>query len=577
MVYQIYPRSFCDSNGDGIGDLAGILGKLDHLQALGVGVVWLSPIYRSPMVDNGYDISDYRDIAPEFGTLADFDALVAALHARGIRLMLDLVVNHCSDQHPWFLQGSRSRDDPHHGYFIWAEPQAAAAGSATAAPNNWEAAFGGPAWTFNPATGEYYLHLFSPQQPELNWRNPKLRAEVHDILRFWLARGVDGFRMDVINLIAKPWQPDGRLADAPVVQPGPTQPAFGEVVHGPKLLDYLRELRREVLDHHDLITVGEAPLATPAQGIELTSPQTGALDMLFQFEHMDLDCQPGAGNGKWALKPLHLPDLKRSMQRWQDALHGRGWNSLYLGNHDQPRPVSRWGDDGRWRVHSAKMLATWLHGQQGTPYVYQGEELGMTNTPFARIEDCQDIESINHYRAALQRGQPPEEVMAAIRAKGRDNARTPMPWRAGPHAAGFTSGTPWLALNPNLDQINAEQARADADSVFHHYRRLIQLRRQHAVWVRGRTLPLLAEHPQIAAYLRVWQGATLLVVCNFSAQARQFEAPVADAPLCGWQLLLGNWPADPGDLDVAAKPLRPDLPAFALRPYEARIYRGADA
>ena len=587
MVYQIYPRSFCDSNGDGIGDLAGILGKLDHLQALGVGVVWLSPIYRSPMVDNGYDISDYRDIAPEFGTLADFDALVAALHARGIRLMLDLVVNHCSDQHPWFLQACRSRDDPHHGYFIWAEPRAAAPPGQAAdprtggPPNNWEAAFGGPAWTFNVATGEYCLHLFSPQQPELNWRNPKLRAEVHDILRFWLARGVDGFRMDVINLIAKPCQPDGRLADAPVVQPGPTQPAFAEVVHSPKLLDYLRELRREVLDHHDLITVGEAPLATPAQGIELSDPQTGALDMLFQFEHMDLDCQPGCG--KWALKPLHLPDLKHSMQRWQDALHGRGWNSLYLGNHDQPRPVSRWGDDGRWRVQSAKMLATWLHGQQGTPYVYQGEELGMTNMPFARIEDCRDIESINHYRAALQRGQQPAEVMTAIRAKGRDNARTPMPWSArpaaGPHA-GFTAGTPWLALNPNFDQINAEQALADADSVFHHYRQLIQLRRQHPVWVHGRTLPLLAEHPQIAAYLRVWQGAQLLVVCNFSGQPQHFEAPVADAPTQSWQLLLGNWPVGPADSEDANGPAvapRPDLPAFALRPYEARIYLGADA
>jgi len=565
VVYQIYPRSFADSNGDGIGDLPGILARLDHLVALGVGVVWLSPVYRSPMADNGYDISDYRDIAPEFGTLADFDALVAALHARGIRLVMDLVVNHCSDQHPWFAQGRQSRDHPWHGYFIWGEP-AGDGGPPNHPPNNWEACFNGPAWTFNPPTGDYFLHLFSPQQPDLDWRCPALRAEVHNIQRFWLARGVDGFRMDVINLIAKPWGDDGRLPDAPVVQPGPVQPAFALVVHGPQLMAYLREMRAEVLSHHDLLTVGEAPLATPAQGREIIDPDTGALGMLFQFEHMDLDCQPGGG--KWALKPLHLPDLKASMQRWQDALHGRGWNSLYLGNHDQPRVVSRWGDDGRWRVHSAKLLATWLHGQQGTPYIYQGEELGMSNTPLASIDDCRDIESINHFRAAVQRGQAPAEVMRSIRAKGRDNARTPMAWDASAHG-GFSTGTPWLASNPNFTDINAAQARADGDSVFHHYRQLIALRRLHPVWLWGRTVQLLAEHEQVAAYLRVWQDRRLLVLCNFSAEHQCFDLP-AEAVLQAPTLLLGNWPAE-GDGGAS-------VPAhWRLRPWEARIYLGCAA
>jgi oligo-1,6-glucosidase len=558
VAYQIYPRSFADSNGDGIGDLPGILGRLDHLQALGVGIVWLSPVYRSPMADNGYDISDYRDIAPEFGTLADFDALVAGLKARGMRLMMDLVVNHCSDQHAWFAQGRQSRDHPWHGYFIWGEP--AADGGP---PNNWEACFSGPAWTFNPPTGEYYLHLFSPQQPDLDWRNPRLRAEVHDILRFWLARGVDGLRMDVINLIAKPWLADGSLPDAPAVQPGPVQPAFAMVVHGAQLMDHLLEMKREVLAGRALVTVGEAPLCTPAQSRELTHPDTGALDMVFQFEHMDLDSQPGAG--KWALKPLQLPDLTACMQRWQDGLHGQGWNSLYLSNHDQPRPVSRFGDDGPWRVHSAKMLATWLHGLQGTPFVYQGEELGMTNYPFQTIADCRDLESINHHRVATQqRGQSDAEVMRAIRAKGRDNARTPMQWDAGPQA-GFSSGRPWLPVHPNHAEVNAAQALADPDSVFHHYRQLIALRRQHPVWVHGRTVLLLPEHPHVAAYLRCWQDQQLLVLCNFSAAPQGFDLPDG----LGWLRsthLLGNWPA-------------PDVLLHGpwggeLRPFEAQVLLG---
>lgn len=419
VVYQIYPRSFCDSNGDGIGDLPGITSKLDHLQALGVQVVWLSPVYASPQDDNGYDISDYRAIAPEFGTMADFDAMLAAMHARGIRLVMDLVVNHSSDEHRWFQQARQSRDNPFHDFYIWREPSADGS-----PPTNWEAAFNGSVWEWNEPTGEYYLHMFSRKQPDLNWENPALRAEVYEVMRFWLDKGVDGFRMDVINMISKPWNADGSLPDAPVVRPGFLQPGFALSCNGPRLTEFLREMRREVLDHYDTLTVGEAPLATVAEGVALTHPDTGALNMLFQFEHMDLDSIGGHVVGKWALKPLDLRDLKRTMQRWQDALDGQGWNSLYLSNHDQPRPVSRFGDDSpEHRVTSAKLLGTWLHGLQGTPYVYQGEELGMSNVAFPSIDHYQDIETRNLWRTAVQeRGEDPAEVLRSIHAKSRDNA-----------------------------------------------------------------------------------------------------------------------------------------------------------
>ncbi|MEY8878438.1 MAG: alpha-glucosidase [Leptothrix sp. (in: b-proteobacteria)] len=558
VVYQIYPRSFCDSNGDGIGDLPGITSRLDHLKALGIDVVWLSPVYRSPQDDNGYDISDYRDIAPEFGTLADFDTLLAGLHARGIKLVMDLVVNHSSDEHAWFQQARQSRDNPFHDHYIWREPTVDGG-----PPNNWEAAFNGSIWEWNEPTGEYYLHMFSRKQPDLNWENPALRQDVWALMRFWLDRGVDGFRMDVINMISKPWQADGSLPDAPVVRDGFLQPGFALTCNGPRLLEFLAEMKREVLDHYDTLSVGEAPMATTRQGREITHPETGALNMLFQFEHMDLDSQPGDARGKWALKPLDLRDLKRTMSRWQDELAGAGWNSLYLSNHDQPRPVSRFGSDApEHRVASAKMLATWLHLHQGTPYVYQGEELGMTNVAFDSIADYQDIESVNMYRVATtERGEDPAQVLRAIHAKGRDNARTPMPWSAAPNA-GFTTGTPWLKLNPNFLQVNAEQAIADPDSVFHYYRRLIALRRQHPIIVNGRYDLLLAEHPQIYAYTRTLGAERLLVVCNFSADTPRFELP-ADIAHSGLEQLIGNF--EPG--------LDDDLHALRLRPFEARVIR----
>jgi oligo-1,6-glucosidase len=562
VVYQIYPRSFNDSNGDGIGDLAGITARLDHLTALGVDVLWLSPVYASPMDDNGYDISDYRAIAPEFGSMADFDTLLAALHARGQRLVMDLVVNHSSDEHPWFQQARQSRDNPFHDFYIWREPRPDGS-----PPTNWEAAFNGSVWEWNDATGEFYLHMFSKKQPDLNWENPKLRAEVHALMRFWLDKGVDGFRMDVINMVSKPWRPDGSLPDAPVVREGFLQPGFAMSCNGPRLLEYLREMKTQVLDRFDTLTVGETPMATVAEGVAITHPETGALNMLFQFEHMELDSVGGHVAGKWALKPLELRDIKACMQRWQDALHGRGWNSLYLSNHDQPRPVSRFGDHSpEHRVASAKLLGTWLHGHQGTPYVYQGEELGMGNVAFDHITDYQDIETLNHWRTAVdERGEDPVQVMKSIHAKSRDNARTPLPWDARQPNAGFTSATPWLRLNPGWREVNAAQVLTDPDSVFHHYRRLIGLRRDHPILALGRSNQLLPEHPFLSAMQRVLGDERWLVLCNFSRDPQVFEA-LPGLPLTGL-LRLGSRPERHGGVSGA----RLHLHDLELAPWEALI------
>jgi len=551
VAYQIYPRSFADSNGDGIGDLPGITAKLDHLDALGVGIVWLSPVYDSPNDDNGYDIRDYRSIMQAFGSMADFDAMLAGMQQRGIRLMMDLVVNHTSDEHAWFKQARSARTNPYHDYYIWHDPVGGRE------PTNWEAAFSGSAWTFNEATGEYYLHMFSKKQPDLNWENPKVRQEVYELMHFWLKKGVGGFRMDVINMISKPWldagtfsKSEARLPNAPKVQDGFLQPAFEMVTHGPRFMAFMREMKQEVLDHYDCITVGEAPCATLEQAQEITNPNTGALDMVFQFEHMDVDSQ--VGKGKWALKALHLPDLKASLSRWQTGLHGKGWNSLYWCNHDQPRAVSRFGDAGLHRVRSAKMLATCLHMMQGTPFIYQGEELGMTNVKWFNIEAYQDIETRNMYaQAVVQQGRPHQEVMASIHAKGRDNARTPMQWSASKHA-GFTEGTPWLALNDNFSQVNAAQARADADSVFHHYRQLIALRKAWPVLVEGDFELLLPKHTALFAFTRRLHDVQLLILCNFSSQfqglpLKQLPDFSAATPLIG-NLPTPEWAMSPDTL-----------------------------
>ena len=559
VAYQIYPRSFADSNGDGIGDLPGITSKLDHLEALGVKIVWLSPVYDSPNDDNGYDIRDYRSIMKEFGTMADFDAMLAGMRARGIRLMMDLVVNHTSDEHEWFKQARSSRSNPYHDYYIWHDPVEGRE------PTNWEAAFSGSAWTFNEATGEYYLHMFSKKQPDLNWENPKVRQEVYDLMHFWLQKGVGGFRMDVINMISKPWLSSEAkdsaaqsLPNAPKVQEGFLQPAFEMVTHGPRFMAFMQEMKREVLDHYDCITVGESPCATVEQAQEITDSETGALNMVFQFEHMDADSQPG--KGKWALKPLHLPDLKATLSRWQTGLHGKGWNSLYWCNHDQPRAVSRFGDAGQYRIRSAKMLATCLHMMQGTPFIYQGEELGMTNVAWDNINAYQDIETRNMYAQAVsQKGVPHQEVMQSIHAKGRDNARTPMQWSTA-HQAGFTTGTPWLALNNNFAEVNAEQARADADSIFHYYRQLIALRQAWPVLVDGNYSLLLPKHPALFAYTRQLNDVTLLVLCNFSGQFQGL--PLKQLPdFANATPLIGNLPIDEWP-----------LAADTLAAWEARVY-----
>jgi oligo-1,6-glucosidase len=547
VVYQIYPRSFKDSNGDGIGDLRGLLQKLDYLHELGIDVVWLSPVYKSPNDDMGYDISNYQDIMDEFGTLADWDALVAGLHARGLKLVMDLVVNHSSDEHPWFVESRASRDSPRRDWYIWRPAKDGRE------PNNWVSFFRGPAWQYDERSGEYYLHLFSVKQPDLNWENPAVRHAVFSMMRWWLDRGVDGFRMDVINIISKV----PGLPDAPVTAPGPYQWGGQFYVHGPRLMEFLGEMKRDVLAHYDTLTVGECVQVTTEHAAELTDRETGPLNMVFQFEHMDLDRDPRT---RLAL-PWKLADLKRVMTRWQKALEGRGWNSQYLSNHDQPRQVSRFGDDGQYRVQSAKLLGTFLHLLQGTPYIYQGEELGMTNMPFASIDDYRDIASLNMYREALAQGMPEDLVLDQLRKQSRDNARTPMQWDASPNA-GFTTGQPWLQVNPNYLAINAEQALADPDSIFHYYQKLIRLRKANPVVVTGRYDLLLEGDEAIYAFTRTSDDDRLLVILNFTGGTPAFALPDG-LPAGEAELLLANYPASDGD----------DLRALRLRPWEARVYR----
>jgi oligo-1,6-glucosidase len=481
--------------------------------------------------------------------MADFDELLADMHARGLKLVMDLVVNHCSDEHDWFVDARSSVDSPYHDYFIW-RPPADDGGP----PNNWESYFSGSVWEWNEPTGEYYLHLFSKKQPDLNWENPDVRGEVQALMRFWLDKGVDGFRMDVINMISK--RPG--LPSVAATQPGFLQDAKHLMVNGPRLVEFLTEMRRELLDHYDTITVGETPGVDPEWAAALTNPETGPLDMVFQFEHVS---RPGSAS-KWDPAPLDVAWLQRVMARWQSGLAGHGWNSLYLSNHDQPRQVSRFGDDGRYRVESAKMLATWLHLMQGTPYVYQGEEIGMTNVGFASIDDYRDIESLNYFADATAHGADPADVLTAIHSVGRDNARTPMQWDASPNA-GFSTAEPWIGVNPNYPHINATADRADADSVFHHYRRLIELRRTMPVIVDGGYELIEPADPRVAAYRRVLGDDQLLVVCNFSGASPVFE--LTDALSGEWSPLIGNYPAEP----IAAGTGR----TLTLRPWEGVAYR----
>ena len=546
VVYQIYPRSFYDANGDGIGDLRGITQKLDYLKELGVSVVWLSPVYKSPNDDNGYDISNYQDIMDEFGTLADWRELIAGMHARGIKMVMDLVVNHTSDEHRWFQESRTSKDNPYRDYYIWRPAKDGRE------PNNWKSFFSGSAWQFDETTGEYYLHLFSKKQPDLNWENPNVRQEVFNMMHWWLKQGVDGFRMDVINLISK--RPG--LPDIPPVNADRYQFNGDYYANGPRLLEFLDEMKRNVLSRYDLITVGETPFVTTQNAIDMTNEDTGALNMVFQFEHMDID-----GDRSHA-RAWKLTELKRVMSRWQKDLENRGWNSIYLNNHDQPRLVSRFGNDTQYRVESAKMLATFIHLQQGTPYVYQGEEIGMTNVAFDSIHDYQDIESLNLYKELVgEKGLNPNEALALIRAKGRDNARTPMQWDASRNA-GFTTGTPWLKVNPNYPAINVKQALADNNSVFYYYQKLIRLRKEHPVFVYGAYDLILDDDEAIYAFTRTLETDRLLVILNFTQNAPVFALP-PNIAFAGKELLISNYAVDANE----------DIRQFTLRPYEARVYR----
>ncbi|TXN32863.1 glycoside hydrolase family 13 protein [Lacisediminihabitans profunda] len=539
VVYQIYPRSFADSNGDGVGDLAGIRSRLDHLQQLGVDVLWLSPIYRSPQADNGYDISDYRDIDPLFGTLAEFDALLSEVHERGMKLVMDLVVNHTSDEHAWFEESRSSLDSPKRDWYVWRD------GHDGREPNLWRSAFGGAAWDLDETTGQYYLHLFATKQPDLNWENPEVRAAVYEMMNWWLDRGVDGFRMDVINYIAKV-QSD-LVGDS-------SQASMGGQIH-----DFLQEMNREVFAGRDtdLITVGEMPGVTVEDAVLFTGHDRLEIDMVFQFEHVGLDHGP---DSKFDNVPLSLVDLKRSLGRWQDGLAESGWNSLYLGNHDQPRSVSRFGDDGLYRVESATMLATVLHLHRGTPYVYQGDEIGMTNAGFTAIEQYQDIESVNYFAEATAAGASPAEVLEDLRYRSRDNARTPVQWDA-TEQAGFTTGSPWLEVNPNHVTVNAAADRAAGQrSVFEHYRRLIALRHGSAVVALGDFAMLEPEHPTLYAFTRTLGDETLLVVGNFSGEALEVSL-LESARAAAGTLVIGNYETGDGGADAT------------LRPWEARVIR----
>lgn len=495
VVYQIYPRSFRDSNGDGIGDITGIIEKLDYLATLGIGAIWLSPVYKSPNDDNGYDISDYCDIMEEFGTMEDMERLIAEAHKRDIKIVMDLVLNHTSDEHEWFIQAKKGKDNPYRDYYIWADP--AADGGV---PNGLRSTFSGPAWTLDKESGQYYLHQFSRKQPDLNWENPKVRQEIYDMINFWIKKGVGGFRLDVIDLIGK-------------------EPLKMITNNGPKLHDYLQEMNRETYGNSELLTVGETWGATPEIAMLYSDPERKELSMVFQFEHVSLDQQPG--KEKWDLKELAIRELKEVMTKWQTSLGDKGWNSLFWNNHDLPRIVSRWGNDGEYREKSAKAFAILLHMMKGTPYIYQGEEIALTNTPITDIQQADDIESINLYNERLEQGYPSEDILTSINAKGRDNARRPIPWD-GSENGGFTSGTPWLALNPHFDEINVADTLAQENSIFYTYQKLIQLRKANPIIVWG-DFHLLDTVASVFAYTRSYQGQEWLIVVNLSDQEQTFQ------------------------------------------------------
>jgi len=530
VVYQIYPRSFMDSNGDGIGDIKGIIEKLDYISNLGVDVIWLSPVFKSPNDDNGYDISDYKDVMDDFGTMEDMELLLNEVKKRDIKILMDLVPNHTSDEHPWFIEAKKSKDNPYRDYYIWRE---AVDGHE---PNDLGSTFSGSAWELEKASGQYYLHLFSKKQPDLNWQNPKVRKEIWDIMNFWIGKGIGGFRIDVIELIGK--EPDRKVTG-----------------NGPKLHEYIREININTFGDKDLLTVGECWGATPEIAKKYSNPDGSELSMIFQFEHIGLDQIPG--KEKWDLQSLDLLELKRVLSKWQTTFHEDGWNTLFWNNHDLPRIVSRWGNDKEYRIESAKMLATLLHGMKGTPFIYQGEELSMTNVRFAEIFQYKDIETTNMYQDRIAKGYRKSDIMESIYAKGRDNARTPMQWSAGQNG-GFTTGTPWIEVNPDYIEINAESQVNDPTSVFNYYKELIHIRKENPAIVYGDYQLLLPEDKNIFAYARTLKDAMILVICNFTIEAVQYRLP-KDIAERDKDLILANYE------DCSSVTM--------LRPYEARMYK----
>ncbi len=539
VVYQIYPRSFCDSNGDGIGDIQGIISKLDYIRNLGIDIIWLSPVYQSPNDDNGYDISDYQAIMDEFGAMEDFDELLQKAHEKGLKIIMDLVVNHTSDEHKWFVESRKSKDNPYRDFYIWSE------GKDGKEPNNWGSFFGGPAWEYDEKTDMYYLHLFSKKQPDLNWDNENVRTAVFDMMTWWLDKGIDGFRMDVISLISKvPGFPDGEKGEGP----------YGDLTpfcaHGPHVHEYLREMNERVLSKYDIMTVGEAACVTLEEAKKYAGYDRHELNTVFQFEHVEGVNGP---LGKWTDKKISLPDLKRVFKKWDEGMDGIGWNTLFWSNHDQPRAVSRFGDDSpEYRVLSAKMLGTCLHMMRGTPYVYQGEELGMTNARFETLEQYRDLESINAYHEYVESGRAShDEMLKYLKLIGRDNARTPMQWDDSPNG-GFTEGTPWIEVNVNYKEINAAKEVGDRDSVYTYYKELIRLRHEMDIIVYGTFEMLMEDSEEVFAYKRCYKGKSLYVLCNFTK-----EEVVCPQLFQNGKRIIGNYEEAAG---------------FLLRPYEAVVY-----
>ncbi|MEK3785242.1 alpha,alpha-phosphotrehalase [Paenibacillus sp. FSL K6-1230] len=547
VVYQIYPRSFQDTTGNGVGDIQGIISRLDYLASLGVDVLWLTPIYDSPQQDNGYDIRDYYSIYPEYGTMKDVQELISESHTRGLKLMFDIVVNHTSIEHAWFQQSRASRDNPYRDFYIWRDPVDGGP------PNNWKSKFGGPAWAFDEQTGQYYLCLFDKTQADLNWENEQVRAEVYKMMKFWIEQGIDGFRLDVINLISKDQDfpnDDGRIP------PGDGRRFYTD---GPRVHEYMHEMNREVFGDAQFVTVGEMSSTTIEQCVLYSNPDRRELSMTFNFHHLKVDYPEGE---KWALGDMDFLKLKRILSSWQEGMHeGGGWNALFWCNHDQPRVVSRYGDDGVYRKQSAKMLGTAIHLLQGTPYIYQGEEIGMTDPGFETLSHYRDVESLNMYQLMQEQGLPEEEILTILKQKSRDNSRTPVQWNGGVQA-GFTTGTPWIPIAANHEHIHVEEALADPESVYHHYRALIRLRKEYEIVTTGRFELLLDEHPTLFAYARWGSDEHLLVINNFYNEPAYFELP-KDSKLfaCKPQLLLSNY------ADTPEAPQK-----LTLRPYESAVY-----